>query len=51
MLEMEHYDDFLEHFRKGETEIVVSTDQTVHGIDFSFLEVLYLIEVPTKAVD
>ena len=51
MLEMEHYDDFLEQFQTGEIDILVSTDQTVRGLDFSFLEIVYLMEVPTKAVD
>ena len=37
MLEMEHYDDFLKQFRTGEIEIVVIIDQTVRGLDFSFL--------------
>ena len=48
---MERYDDFLEQFRTGQIEIVVSTDQTVRGLDFSFLEIVYLMEVPTKAMD
>ena len=51
MLEMERYEEFLEQFRTGEIELVVSTDQTVRGLDFSFLEIVYLMEVPTKAVD
>ena len=47
---MECYDDFLEQFRTGEIEILVSTIQTVPGLDFSFLEIVYLMDVPTKAV-
>ena len=51
MHEMERYDNFLEQFRTGEIEILVSTDQTVCGLDFSFLRIVYLMEVPTKAMD
>ena len=51
MLNVEHYEEFLEQFRTGQIEIVVGTDQTVRGLDFEFLEVVYLMEVPSKAVD
>ena len=51
MLEMERYEEFLEQFRTGKIEIVVSTIQTVCGLDLNFLEIVYLMEVPIKAVD
>lgn len=45
----EHYQKFLESFRRGEIELVVATEETVRGLDFPWLNSVYLFEVPRTA--
>lgn len=46
MRDINEYGAFLKKFRSGEIEMVVGTEETVRGLDFSFVKTLYLTEVP-----
>ena len=43
------YATFLEAFRTGEIEFVVATEEIVRGLDFPWLNTVYLLEVPQTA--
>lgn len=45
----ELYEKFLSHFRRGEVEVLVGTDQTVRGLDFCFVDTVFLMEAPRNA--
>jgi superfamily II DNA/RNA helicase len=48
--QIDMYEQFLNKFKKGEEiEMVVGTEETVRGLDFTFVDVLYLLEVPRNA--
>lgn len=44
-----HYTKFLEDFKSGEVELVVATEETVRGLDFTWLNTVYLMVVPPTA--
>ena len=46
---VDNYGQFLEQFENGDIEMVVGTEETVRGLDFPFVETIYLIEVPRNA--
>ena len=48
-LEPKKYSEFLEDFRSGEIQMVVDTEQTVRGLDFAWLNSVYIMEVPKTA--
>ena len=43
------YEHFLKKFETGTIQLVIGTEETVRGLDFPFLEVMYLTEVPRNA--
>lgn len=43
------YSKFLKAFETGEIELVVATEETVRGLDFSWLNTVYLLEIPRTA--
>lgn len=45
------YEKFTRDFEKGEIEIVVSTEETVRGLDFPFVNQTYLTYVPESPED
>ena len=49
VIEIGNYHKFLKSFKNGDIEIVVGTEETVRGLDFTFVETLYLMEVPRNA--
>ena len=46
---VENYGQFLEQFENGDIEMAVGTEETVRGLDFPFVEMVYLMEVPRNA--
>ena len=51
VLNHEDYSQFLAEFKSGEIQLAVGTEETVRGLDFTWLNTVYLTEVPTKALD
>lgn len=45
----EGYPKFLNDFKSGRVQIVVSTEETVRGLDFTWLSTVYILEVPRNA--
>ena len=45
----EVYDKFLEEAKQGEINVLVGTEQTVRGLDFCFIDTVFLMEVPRNA--
>lgn len=43
------YQKFLGAFQRGDIEVVVATEETVRGLDFPWLNTVYLLEVPRTA--
>ena len=43
------YQKFLEAFKNGKIELVIATEETVRGLDFPWLDSVYLFEVPRTA--
>ena len=50
-LNHEDYSQFLAEFKSGKIQLAVGTEETVRGLDFTWLNTVYLTEVPTKALD
>ena len=40
---------FLAELKRGDIDVVVSTEQTVRGLDYCFVDTVFLMEVPRKA--
>ncbi len=47
--ESEQYSKFLKAFKNGDIEIVIATEETVRGLDFPWLQTVYILEVPRTA--
>ena len=45
----EGYPGFLNDFKSGRVQIVVATEETVRGLDFTWLNTVYILEVPRNA--
>ena len=45
----EGYPRFLNDFKSGRVQIVVATEETVRGLDFTWLSTVYILEVPRNA--
>ena len=45
----EGYPRFLNDFKAGRVQIVVATEETVRGLDFTWLSTVYILEVPRNA--
>ena len=43
------YEQFIEDFKSGKIELVVCTEETVRGLDFTWLSTVYLMVVPRTA--
>lgn len=43
------YPQFLDNFKSGRVQLVVGTEETVRGLDFTWLNTVYLMEVPRNA--
>ena len=51
VMDINRYQSFLKEFKNGDIEMVVGTEETVRGLDFSFVRTLYLTEVPRDGVE
>ena len=51
VMDINKYRSFLRKFKNGDIEMVVGTEETVRGLDFSFVRTLYLTEVPRDGVE
>ena len=40
---------FLAELKRGDIDVVVSTEQTVRGLDYCFVDTVFLMEVPRNA--
>ena len=45
----EVYEQFLAELKRGDIDVVVGTEQTVRGLDFCFVDTVFLMEVPRNA--
>ena len=43
------YPQFLDEFKSGKIPLVVGTEETVRGLDFTWLNTVYIMEVPRSA--
>ena len=51
VMDINRYQSFLKEFKNGDIEMVVGTEETVRGLDFSFVRTLYLTEVPRDGTE
>ena len=51
VLNHEDYSQFLAEFKSGKIQLAVGTQETVRGLDFTWLNTVYLTEVPRNASD
>ena len=45
----ELYEQFIAKLKRGEIDVIVGTEQTVRGLDFCFVDTVFLMEVPRNA--
>ena len=45
------YSEFLKDFKSGRIQLAVATEETVRGLDFSWLDTVYVMEVPRDACE
>eukprot|EP00731_Ephydatia_muelleri_P021485 Em0014g76a len=45
------YPQFTEDFRQGRVQIAVGTEETVRGLDFSWLDTVFILETPRSAAE
>ncbi|XP_011407125.1 PREDICTED: DEAD-box ATP-dependent RNA helicase 47, mitochondrial-like, partial [Amphimedon queenslandica] len=51
VMDINKYKSFLRKFKNGDIEMVIGTEETVRGLDFSFVGTLYLTEVPRDGIE
>ena len=49
MNDSEEYEEFLTRFQAGEIQLAVGTEETVRGLDFPWVQTVYIMEVPRTA--
>ena len=49
MNDSEEYKEFLERFQAGQIQLAVGTEETVRGLDFPWVQTVYITEVPRTA--
>ena len=45
----ELYEQFIAKLKRGEIDVIVGTERTVRGLDFCFVDTVFLMEVPRNA--